>query len=236
MIKKKNIELKEENCEVDKYILNISEEEFNKLLIDVLKTLYEDEITLEFLYNKVKVLDDTNKFCDVENIKVGINELIKYLEEKEAEEKIFLSIIVYKNENNVIKTELVLKNNRTISIISNKEENKIIIQQYNVENSESELDISSIGRIVNTLINSISEINYTRYIENNKTNNVEFNIICSLGIEEIEVKYSYVEEIKNNVENIMDKNDVEFIDINRAVDDTYKNIIEKIFDTVGEKI
>ena len=34
----------------------------------------------------------------------------------------------------------------------------------------------------------------------------------------------------------MDKNDVEFIDINRAVDDTYKNIIEKIFDTVGEKI
>lgn len=234
--KEKNIELKEENCEVDKYILNISEEEFNKLLIDVLKTLYEDEITLEFLYNKVKVIDDTNKFCDVENIKVGINELIKYLEEKEAEEKIFLSIIVYKNENNVIKTELVLKNNRTISIISNKEENKIIIQQYNVENSESELDISSIGRIVNTLINSISEISYTRYIENNKTNNVEFNIICSLGIEEIEVKYSYVEEIKNNVENIMDKNDVEFIDINRAVDDTYKNIIEKIFDTVGEKI
>ena len=112
--------------------------------------------------------------------------------------------------------------------MSNKEKNKITIQQYNVQSNKT--DINNINGIITSILNGITEINYIREIEDN-TNSMQFNIICSFGIEEIKLQYNSIEKLTDNILEIIHKKDVEFTNLNE-IEETYcrkllKNVLEK---------
>lgn len=238
IVKNKNY-YNEENVKIDKmnnitsYKLEVSEKEINKLMIEVLQHLLEDNITLEFICKKIKILDSENAYCDINKLKVKVEELIHYFEGKEAEDKTFLSIIIYKKENNVIKTEIVLENDRTISVEKTDNENTIRIKQYDIENNK--VDIKSINGIITTIINSITEITYSRNIDNNEINEVDINVICNLGIEKITININFVEQIKNNVEEIVYKNEIDYIDLKTFNEEMYNSFLEKVLKIKGLK-
>lgn len=224
-IKEENVELENESGKIVSYKVQVTEKQFNDMVISVLKELHDDEKTLNIISNKVKVLDDTNRYGDINNIKSKIEELINKLEKENTVDEIFLSIIIYKNENGVIKTELVLNNDRTISVQTDKR-NKITIKQYNIVNNE--INLKSFNEIVRTALNTISEITYTKEIINEDVNKVELNIKCNLGIESVDINYNYVEQIKNNVDNIIRKDEIEYIDLNKTTEEFYKTLLEKV--------
>lgn len=207
------------------YKVDISEEEAKELIIAILEKLYNDETSLKFISKKIKLLNNESEYCDINNIREKIKEMITYFESKEAKEKEFISIIIYKEGKNIVKTELVLKNNRTISIQTNDIQNKITIKQSDVKNKTVEFE--GINNIANTVLDSITEITYSRNIINSE-DKVDLNITCDFGIEKINFNYNYVEQIKNNVENILDRNNIEYVDVEKLNKEFYKKIIEKV--------
>ena len=222
--KEENVKL--DNDSVTSYKIEISEEEANELIIEVLEYLSNDNIALEFIGKKIKVIDSDSEYCDINKLKEKVNDLAKHFKQKEAEDKIFLSIIIYKKENNVIKTEIVIENDRTISVENVDGENKILIRQYNVNNKQIKID--SIDEIITTIINTITEITYYREVINNETNKVDINIICNMGIEKITLNINYKEQIKSNVENIIHKNSVNYIDLKNFTEEMYNSFLEKV--------
>lgn len=229
-----NVKLDNENDDVTSYKVEISQKEANELIIEVLENLAEDNITLELICKKMKLVDNDSEYCDVNKLKEKVKELANYYQHKEAEDEIFLSIIIYKKDNNIIKTEIVLKNNRTISIENLEGENKILIKQYDINNQQIKLD--SVSGIINTILNTITEITYYRDIINNETNKVDINIVCNLGIEKITLNFNYVEQIENNVENLTYKNDVDFVDLKNFTEEMYKSFLEKVLKIEGLKV
>lgn len=223
-IKNKNY-AKQKEDNVTKYSLEISKKEIQSLLIEALNNLYEDDITLEFISKKIEIISKENKYVDIDNLKDEIKNLIVLIEKQEADNEKFLSIIIYKKENGQINAELIIENNRTIYIELNEKCNSIILKQYNVK--QNEIDINSIEGIAKTIINNISEISYSKEIQNDNTNNVEFNLICNFGIEQVKVKYNYEEQIKKYIDNIVEKNDVEFTNIKSINKTLIQEIIEK---------
>lgn len=221
--KEKNVKL--EKKRVTKYGVQVTKKQFNNLCIEILKELKNDEKTLDIISRKIKSLDETNKYCEMNNLKNRIDECIGYLEHRDVDDEIFLSIIIYKNENDVEKIELVMNDDRTISI-QNDKKNKIIIKQYGIK--ENKLDTKSFEGIVRTAINSIYEITYEKQIENNDIKKVDVNIKCNFGIEQFSINYNYVEQIKNNVEEIIRKDDITYLDLNKISNKTFKNVIEKV--------
>ncbi len=215
----------DEKCQIISYKIDISEEEAKELIIKILKKLYNDETSLRFISQKIKLLNGEDKYCDINYIKEKINGMITEFELKETKGKEFISIIINKDEKNVIKTELVLKNNRTISIQIDNNQNNIIIKQSDVKNKE--INFQGIGNIINTILDSISEITYSTNINNNK-NKVCVDIMFNLGIEKIKFNYNYVIQIKNNVENILEKKDIKYTDVEKIDKELYRNIFEKV--------
>ena len=227
-IKEENVKL--ENKNVTKYGVQVTEKQFNDLLVGVLRELKEDDKTLNIISRKVAIVDETNKYCDINNIKYTIGEWINYLEHRNVDEEIFLSIIIYKNENDVVKVELVLNNDRTISI-ENDNKNKIIIKQYDIK--EIEPDLETFEGIIKTALNTIYEITYEKQIDNNQISRVSLNVKCNLGIEQLNINYNYVEQIKNNVEGIIRKDDIYYLDLNKISNVSFKNIVEKVLSLSG---
>ena len=224
-IKEENVKLENESGKIVSYKVQVTEKQFNEMVIDVLKELHDDEKSLNIICNKVRVIDDTNIYCDINNVKYKIEESIDVLEKKDVKDETFLSIIIYKNENDVVKTELVLNNDRTISIQTDKR-NKIIIKQYDIMNNE--INLKTFSEIIRTALNTISEVTYTREIINEDEQKVELNIKCNLGIENVNINYNYVEQIKKNVDNIIRKDEIEYIDLNKTTEEFYKSLLEKV--------
>lgn len=224
-IKEENVKLENERGKIVSYKVQVTEKQFNDMVIDVLKELHDDEKSLNIICNKVRIIDDTNIYCDINNVKYKIEEFIDVLEKKDVKDETFLSIIIYKNENDVVKTELVLNNDRTISIQTDKR-NKIIIKQYDIMNNE--INLKTFSEIIRTALNTISEVTYTKEIINEDKQKVELNIKCNLGIENVNINYNYVEQIKKNVDNIIRKDEIEYIDLNKTTEEFYKSLLEKV--------
>ena len=209
----------ESNHDSTIYELQVSRKQLNELLIEVLNELKDDRDSLKLISDKIKMIDEDNKYCDIDNLKEKINDIIVFLRNREADSEKFLSIIIYKNKNNVERIEIVLKDDRRISI-EKEGENKLVIKQYDVENKE--ISIKSLNETMKTIIDSVSEITFEKNIMDGNTNSVCLNIACDFGLETINFKYNYVEKIKNNVDSIIRKDDVEYVDIKKYSRDSYK--------------
>ena len=202
-IKHKNIKIDKKNEKATSIEVRLSEKQTNEIIIDLLKTLYEDDYTIDIINRKIKIINPESKYASNEMIKEKISELIEYFSNKDVKDEKFLSIIIYKKSNSVIKTEIIFKNDRTFSIERIDKENKLVIKQYGVK--DKKIDISSFDGIVKTVINSLGEITYKKNIVDAKTSKVEMSIIFNVGIEKVNINYNYVEKIGDNVDGLIYK-------------------------------
>lgn len=208
------------------YTLNICKRDFNELIVDILNKTHDDYIILDYLCSKVKIIDDGNEFSDINKMREKIETIIDYLEksdESDKSEEQFLTVKIYTNNNDVTMLEFMIKNNRTISVTTDNSENKIIIKQYDVE--DNNINISDIDGVINTLLNNISEINYTKSVENERKCNIEIGVICKIGIEEMKLEYECTQEIKDDLEHIDSKNEVDYTELDESI---YKKILSNI--------
>lgn len=207
------------------YELQVSKEQMKNLSIAILDELYNDEYTLNIVSKKIQMIDANNKYCNLNNLKMKISEIRQYIYNKEANDEKFLSIIIYKNRNNVEKIEMVFENDRTICVENAK--NKIVIKQYDVNNRKIEID--TISNIIKTIIDSITEISYSKNIKNNCIKVVDFNITCDVGIETININYNYEEKIKTGIDSLIRKKDIEYIELTKNDQNVYETIQQNIY-------
>lgn len=218
----KNVGGKEEKL----YKVQVSNEQLKNIMINILEELENDEITLEIISNKIKVMDNENEYTSIDKIKSKINEFKEKIEQLKTTDENFLSIIIYKNANNVEKMEIIVEDGRNISIeIIN--ENKILIKQSNNLN-DKQIDLKNIKGILTTLINTVDEVTYEKKIINGKEKTVDINVICNVGLETINLKYNYVEKIENNVEDYVKMNEVNYTELEKVNIEMLKLLVEKI--------
>lgn len=206
--------------------LHLSKKQIQELLIDVLDELYKDDYSLNILANKVKIIDENSKYCSKENIKTKISEIKQFVERQNSDDEKFLSIIIYRKKSHVEKVEFMFKDDRTISV--ENDDNKIIIKQYDVKDRKIEID--TVKNIAKTIIDSITEITYSKKVTNKEINNVDINVKCDLGIEAISLNYNYEEKIKTTDVELIRKNDIEYIEITKSD----KTICEKVLEVVDK--
>lgn len=218
----KNVGGKEEKL----YKVQVSNEQLKNIMINILEELENDEITLEIISNKIKVMDNENEYTSIYKIKSKINEFKEKIEQLKTTDENFLSIIIYKNANNVEKMEIIVEDGRNISIeIIN--ENKILIKQSNNLN-DKQIDLKNFKGILTTLINTVDEVTYEKKIINGKEKTVDINVICNVGLETINLKYNYVEKIENNVEDYVKMNEVNYTELEKVNIEMLKLLVEKI--------
>ena len=204
------------------YELQLSKQQIKELIIAILDELYNDDYALTILSKKIKIIDDESNYCNISNIKEKIEEIKQFLMNKEADEEKFLSIIIYKNKNNVEKIEIVLKDDRTISIENNN--NEIIIKQHNVENCKFKFD--TISNTIETILNSITEITYSNNIKDENTKEVAVKVTCNFGIEKIILNYNYEEQIKDSIDDIIRKDDIKYVELKKFDIENYKTTLK----------
>lgn len=218
----KNVGGKEEKL----YKVQVSNEQLKNIMINILEELENDEITLEIISNKIKVMDNENEYTSIDKIKSKINEFKEKIEQLKTTDEKFLSIIIYKNANNVEKMEIIVEDGRNISIeIIN--ENKILIKQSNNLN-DKQIDLKNFKGILTTLINTVDEVTYEKKIINGKEKTVDINVICNVGLETINLKYNYVEKIENNVEDYVKMNEINYTELEKVNIEMLKLLVEKI--------
>lgn len=218
----KNVGGKEEKL----YKVQVSNEQLKNIMINILEELENDEITLEIISNKIKVMDNENEYTSIDKIKSKINEFKEKIEQLKTTDENFLFIIIYKNANNVEKMEIIVEDGRNISIeIIN--ENKILIKQSNNLN-DKQIDLKNFKGILTTLINTVDEVTYEKKIINGKEKTVDINVICNVGLETINLKYNYVEKIENNVEDYVKMNEVNYTELEKVNIEMLKLLVEKI--------
>ena len=210
---------KTENKELTIYELQLSKKQMKNLVSAVLDELYNDEYSLNILANKAQII-----YCNTDNIKAKIGEIKRFVEEKNDDDEKFLSIIIYRSKSNVEKIEFVLKNDRTISI--ENESDKIIIKQFDVQNRKIEID--SLSHIIETILNSITEVTYKKNITDNQVCKVEINVKCNFGIEAITINYNYEEDVKEVIDDLTRKNDIDYVELTKNAQNIYEMIIENI--------
>lgn len=219
---KKNVEGKKTNL----YKVQVSNEQLKNIMINILEELENDEITLEIISNKIKVMDSENDYTSIDKIKSKINEFKEKIEQLKTTNENFLSIIIYKNANNVEKIEIIVEDGRNISI-EMINENKILIKQSNNLN-DKQIDLKNFKGILTTLINTVDEVTYEKKIINGKEKTVDINVICNVGLETINLKYNYVEKIENNVEDYVKMNEVNYTELEKVNIEMLKLLVEKI--------
>lgn len=219
---KKNVEGKKTNL----YKVQVSNEQLKNIMINILEELENDEITLEIISNKIKVMDSENDYTSIDKIKSKINEFKEKIEQLKTTNENFLSIIIYKNANNVEKIEIIVEDGRNISI-EMINENKILIKQSNNLN-DKQIDLKNFKGILTTLINTVDEVTYEKKIINGKEKTVDINVICNVGFETINLKYNYVEKIENNVEDYVKMNEVNYTELEKVNIEMLKLLVEKI--------
>lgn len=225
-IKRKNVKLDKSSDNLTSIEVHLSEKQVNDLMIELLKNLHEDDKTINIINKKINIINPESKYTNNEMIKEKISDLIEYFSSKDVKDEKFLSIIIYKKLNNVIKTELVLNNERIFSIERNDDENKLIFKQYGVKGKK--IDISSIEGIIKTVINSLEEITLKMDIVDSQTSKVEISCKFNIGIDKVTINFNYVKKIENNVEDLIYKKDVEFIELKKYIEENKQNIIEKM--------
>ncbi len=219
----KQVNKNKEDDTIIEYKMSISENESKNTLIEILNELYNDEISLRIISSKIEILDNESIYCNIDNIKEKIKEVISYIEFKETNEEDIISVTIYRNMHDIEKIELKFKDNRTISIQNDNKNNKIIIKQSNVKRQITNLN--NLNNIANSVLDSINEITYSKNITNNNKNNVDINVIFDIGIDKVIFTYSYVEQIENFVDNIIDKNNIDYIDVENIDKEFYDKIL-----------
>lgn len=209
-----SLNINNQNLVVTSYTLQLSNEEVKNIQIKLLEKLKEDDFTLNIISDKMKILNSSEEYADINSIKEEIQKQIEEISKLNDIEPLKITVCV--NSGLVVKTE-ISTNSEIIDFNTNVEESKIttnvnIKELFNEENGENNIDNSS---STNTSISiskekqgdqtkatvdiiSINEENKTTKINIDSTyigltsgNNVENKIALTVNNDETMFKANY---------------------------------------------
>ena len=116
------------------YRLDLTGQDIKNLVVQILQTLREDSITLNWLTTKAKLLGLGEEYTQVNQLTNTIQDWIEQINSNENFAQDGLSIVVYTYEGETIQTEIILENALKLTIDSQKEENGNNIIHFQIEN------------------------------------------------------------------------------------------------------
>ena len=126
------------------YRLDLTGQDIKNLVVQILQTLREDSITLNWLTTKAKLLGLGEEYTQVNQLTNTIQDWIEQINSNENFAQDGLSIVVYTYEGETIQTEIILENALKLTIDSQKEENGNNIIHFQIENLSTEGDFSKV--------------------------------------------------------------------------------------------
>lgn len=175
------------------YRLKLDSEDIKQIEISILQTLKEDSITLNLITTKAKLLGLDEKYTQINNLTYEIQNQIDTINNSNDMQNEGISIIIYVENEEVITTEIIIRNEIKYTIYKTTEENKIkhhlLIENLTAEATYNKIEIElseSINEEQSTYagvikLDDILAINV--YLDNNGTaSNENLTTVCYINI------------------------------------------------------
>lgn len=253
-----SLNINNQNLVVTSYTLQLSNEEVKNIQIKLLEKLKEDDFTLNIISDKMKILNSSEEYADINSIKEEIQKQIEEISKLNDIEP--LKITVFVNSGLVVKTE-ISTNSEIIDFNTNVEESKIttnvnIKELFNEQNEENNIDNSSstntsisiskekqgdqtkllIDVIYNDGETKTSKMNIdSTYIGLTSGNNVENKIALTINNDETMFKANYRNKVTfgSNIE-IEDLDDNNSATLNNFSKDEVNSLVTAISEKTAE--
>lgn len=128
------------------YRLDLTGQDIKNVLIQLLQTLKEDSITLNWLTTKAKLLGLEEQYTQVNQFTNTIEKYIEQINNVDYAQN-GLSIVVYTYQGETILTEIILENEAKLTLDFKKEQTDNAIVTFKIENLSSETDFSKIEMV-----------------------------------------------------------------------------------------
>ncbi len=224
----KNISSNNYSKNIDKnnstsYSLTLTENEVKKVLSELYKKISTDERVLNIIYSKLKLINIGEEKNNVGNISRKFQEMSKTVLDAETTNDILLEITVYIENNELLQTDIKIKDKKVIKIVYDKENNNLNIKQQLVKPDGHRLNIS-ISNYLNTILNKIEEISITKKIsDDSKEQKTDIEIMCNNGID---IKFYTCTKILNEQIMHLEYEDDSKVILNDLSEDELKKLYE----------
>lgn len=181
------------------YRLDISGEQIENILENILNTLKTDSITLNLIIEKAKELGITEEEITIEKLTNAIDEATQEIRQAEFQG---ISFVVYSYKGETIGAEVIVRNSGKATIYTGENSNKIIYESYE---TEEVVTIEIINNVTTTQsniqlkidINGETQVNID-IINTGSASQRSLNTTCEISVvsEENEVKATYNQTIE----------------------------------------
>lgn len=181
------------------YRLDLSSEQIESILENILNTLKTDSITLNLIVEKAKLLGLTEEEITIEDLTSAIDEAISGLEQEEFQD---ISFVVYNYKGETIQAEMIVRNQGKTTINAKKDNIKMIYESYEEENN---VTIELVNNVTTTSsniqvkmdINSETQVNVD-LINTGSASQRSLNTTCEISVvsEETQVNATYNQTIE----------------------------------------
>lgn len=247
------------NYIVDAYRLDLNSDEIKNIKLQLLDTLKQDSITLNFITTKAKLLGLDENYTQVNNLVNLIQEKIDNINNEINNIEDSISIIIYIDNNQVLLTEIILKNEVKYTVysdtIDNVTKSYILYENLNLDVEYNKIEIklnetrNDNQTIYDLIVNLNDETNIKTYITNSYNVNLdEYNTNCEIEInqknEEIESKsiidYAQSVKVEEELNDIVELNNTNCAILNNYTTEQLQSftqsVIGRIVYVFGEKM
>ena len=246
-LEKTTINIQGKDISVKGYKLTLNSDDLKQIIINILTKVQNDTETLN-------ILEIISNLQDQTNIKEKISQTINYIQDKEIEQASQMEIILYQNNNKLVRVQSklngedfsnldIVNNNKIILTIVNniqftlekvnQENNTIFTQEFewNAENSYYKISmINSFSDVINNTAQNSSQIEIIN--DNKSIIKINYNKIIQIANEQIEIQ-----ELKNNNTAIINNYPKEQLDIFfNQISSKTKDLLSKITSNLDLKI
>lgn len=233
------------------YRVNLSFDDLKNIKIKLLETLKQDSITLNIIATKAKMLGLDERYTQINNLTVQIQNKISEIQNESLEIQNGISIVIYVENEKVIQTEIILKNDVKY-IIGIEQNNNIknynfLMERLNRQEKYNTIEIK-IQRLPGTmesslnvelLIDNKNKVNI--YLQNEGTATEKYlNTDCDISIlnseNEYILNYNGQMVFKENVEGIITLNENNCAILNDYTEEQNKQIIQSLIQRIKTSI
>lgn len=136
--KKQEIEVNGNRYKCNVYKLTTTEEQLNKLYINILEELKNDDLTLNLLLEKYRMLNYNDNSINIEKMKTNIQKEIDESSNSKTTNK-DISIIVYENNSKTIRTEIIKENEDICIDVTKNKKGLTTLIKSNIQGRKAEI-------------------------------------------------------------------------------------------------
>lgn len=192
---KTNIKINDKEYNCNTYTLSLTENECKKILRNIFIELSKDSRVLNLISSKMKMLNFSTEQTQVNVISAKFLEVANNINLISTTDDEFIEVTVYESNSKLVQTELKIAEEKLITIIYDKDNNKINIKQEMINNYNNKF-ILSISDALNKISEQVQEINIINDCSENKVT-TKIEVICRKAIK---ITYNSTTEITDNIQ------------------------------------